>query len=87
MIAHNNHYSNFEPSLKLIHRIIQCLIKNGPETKTQLSHNSNMNYTRLVKHVMWLEKKGLVELTTDNLKVYLNLTDKGKKYSTDILDI
>jgi predicted transcriptional regulator len=77
---------DFEPSLKIIHRIIKCLIKNGAETKTTLSRNANINYSRLVKHVMWMEKKGLVKSVISDLKIHLILTDKGRKLASEILD-
>lgn len=75
---------NFEPSMKIIYRIIKCLLKNEAETKTNLSRNTNLNYFRLVKHLEWLEKKGIVKLIIKNSKINVTLTDKGNIFATTI---
>ncbi len=84
MAVKNHVKNNFEPSMKIIHRIIRCLLKNESETKTHLARNANLNYTRLVKHIMWMEKKGLVKSTVENSRIKVNLTDKGRMFAATI---
>ena len=52
---------DFEPSMKILQRITETMMKKGSEGKTNLSIDANLNYARLAKHIVWLEKKGLVE--------------------------
>jgi predicted transcriptional regulator len=84
IVAKKTRKENFEPSMKIIHRIIKCLIKNEAETKTNLSRNANLNYIRLVKHIEWLEKKGLVKSIIKNSKINVMLTEKGRIFAITI---
>lgn len=59
----------------------------GPEAKTMLSINANLNYSRLAKHIVWLEKKGLVESTIDNSQIKVGLTKKGREFASTLSDI
>ena len=74
----------FEPSMKTLSRILKTMINNGPEAKTSLSLDTNLNYARLAKHIVWLEKKGLVESTIDKSKINVGLTDKGRIFASTI---
>ena len=76
--------SSFEPSMKTLSRILKTMINNGPEAKTSLSLDTNLNYARLAKHIVWLEKKGLVESTIDNSKINVGLTDKGRVFASTL---
>ena len=78
---------NFEPSIKNLSRILKTMIDNCPDAKTSLSLDANVNYTRLAKHIVWLEKKGLVESTIDKSKINVGLTDKGRVFASTILEI
>src|SRR5256885_812786 len=51
----------FEPSMKTLLRIMESISKNGADVKTSLALKTNLNYTRLAEHVVWLEKKDLVK--------------------------
>lgn len=73
---------SFEPSMKTLSRIMKAMTKNGPEGKTQLSIHTNLNYTRLAKHIVWLEKKGLVKSTIDKSKIKVGLTEKGRVFAS-----
>jgi predicted transcriptional regulator len=79
--------TTFEPSMKMVIRIIDTIAKEGAKTKTDLSQDTSLNYTRLVKHVMWMEKKGLVESSVTNSRIKVNLTDKGKYFGDTIAKI
>jgi predicted transcriptional regulator len=75
---------SFEPSMKTLVRILKTMTDNGPEAKTSLSVDTNLNYTRLAKHIVWLEKKGLVESTIDNSRINVGLTAKGKIFASTL---
>src|SRR5579863_8949237 len=75
---------NFEPSMKTLSRILKIMIDNGPEAKTSLSLDANLNYARLAKHIVWLEKKGLVESTIDKSKINVGLTTKGRIFASTL---
>ncbi len=78
--------ASFEPSMKAILRIMKTIIENGAKGKTQLSLDTNLNYTRLAKHIVWLEKKGLVESTIEDNKIEVISTEKGKVFASMISD-
>jgi predicted transcriptional regulator len=75
---------DFEPSIKTLSRILQTMVDNGPEAKTSLSLDANLNYARLAKHIVWLEKKGLVESTIDKSKINVGLTAKGRAFASTL---
>jgi predicted transcriptional regulator len=72
----------FEPSMKTLLRIVKTLTDKGPEAKTSLSLDANLNYTRLAKHIFWLEKKGLVESIIEESTIKVGLTQKGRIFGT-----
>jgi predicted transcriptional regulator len=80
---------DFEPSMKTLMRIMKSMTENGSESKTQLSLDTNLNYARLAKHIVWLEKKGLAELTIDPLdsKINVALTKSGREFASTISKI
>ena len=76
--------SDFEPSMKTLLRMMKAMTENGSKGKTQLSLHTNLNYTRLAKHIVWLEKKGLVESTIDKSKINVGLTEKGRIFASTL---
>jgi len=74
----------FEPSMKTLSRILKIMVDNGPDAKTRLSLGANLNYTRLAKHIVWLENKGLVESTINKSKINVGLTTKGKMFASTL---
>ncbi len=75
---------DFEPSIKTLSRIMQTLTDNGSGGKTQISLDANLNYARLAKHIVWLEKKGLVESKIESSKINVALTRNGKVFASMI---
>jgi predicted transcriptional regulator len=45
-----------------------------------LALDTNLNYSRLAKHIVWLEKKGFVESIISDQKINVILTQKGKMF-------
>lgn len=78
---------SFDPSMKTLSRIMKSMTEKGAEGKTQLSLDTNLNYARLAKHIVWLEKKGLAESTIENNKINVVLTVDGKKFASTISKI
>jgi len=70
--------------MKTLLRILKTMTDKGPEAKTSLSVDTKLNYTRLAKHIVWLEKKGLVESTIDKSKINVGLTAKGKIFASTL---
>ncbi|MHB8603005.1 MAG: winged helix-turn-helix domain-containing protein [Nitrosotalea sp.] len=75
----------FEPSMKVLLRIVKTLTDKGPKAKTDLSLDANLNYSRLATHIFWLEKKGFVESKVDKSKISVGLTQKGRIFGTMLL--
>lgn len=69
---------NFEPSIKILSRILKVIVDSGPRAKTSLSLEANLNYARLAQHIVWMEKKNIVKSTIGDNKISISLTDKGR---------
>lgn len=80
IIKSNKLAPSFEPSMKILLRILKTIVENGAKGKTQLSLYANVNYAKLAKYIIWLEKKGLVESTIENNKINVFLTAKGRVF-------
>ncbi len=78
---------DFKPSMTVLSRIMQIMADKGAEGKTELSLEANLNYARLAKHIVWLEKKGLVESKIESSKINVALTKSGKVFASTISDI
>ena len=78
--------SDFEPSMKTLSRILKIMVDSGPEAKTALSMEANLNYARLAKHIVWLEKKGFVKSAIKDNKINFGLTEKGRIFASMLLD-
>ena len=75
---------SFEPSMKTLSRIVKSMTETGAGGKTQLSLDANLNYARLAKHIVWLEKKGLAKSTIEDNKINVALTTKGREFASMI---
>lgn len=77
---------DFEPSIKTLSGIMKIMVSNAPEYKTSLSIDADLDYSRLAKHIVWLETKGLVESEIEKPEIKISLTEKGKIFSSTLLD-
>ncbi len=77
---------DFEPSMKTLSSMLEIMLCNNSEGKTSLSVDTHLNYTRLAKHIVWLEKKGFVESEIDTSEIKVVLTTKGKAFASTISD-
>jgi len=78
---------DFKPSMTVLSRIMQTMTEKGAKGRTQISLDANLNYARLAKHIVWLEKKGLAESTVENNKINVVLTENGKTFASTISNI
>ena len=74
--------SNFEPSMKLLSRMVKVILESNSIGKTTLSQEANINYHRLSIHLDWLEQKHLVESIIGDGKVKIRLTNTGREFAT-----
>jgi len=72
----------FEPSMKVILRIMRTMTEDGSINRTDLAHDANLNYGRLRRHIVWLEEKGLVKSITRDTKTNVVLTQQGRIFLT-----
>lgn len=77
----------FDPSMKTLMRIVKFMTENSSGGKTQLALDTKLNYARLAKHLVWMEKKGLVESTIDDNKINIALTKTGRDFAEVISKI
>jgi len=71
----------FEPSLKILSRVIRVILEKNSMGKTSLSQVANIQYARLLKHLEWLEKKHLIESVVESGKVNVKLTTQGREFA------
>ncbi len=76
--------ANFEPSMKSLIRIMKYMSENHSGNKTNLSLETNLNYSRLSEHITWLEQKSLVESTVEESKINVSLTESGRKFASTL---
>jgi predicted transcriptional regulator len=76
---------DFKPSMKTLLRIMESMINNCSEGKTCLARDTNLNYGRLAKHIIWLEKKGFVESITSDQKINVILTPQGRIFASALV--
>ena len=79
--------STFDPSMKTLMRIVKFMTENSSGGKTQLALDTKLNYARLAKYIVWMEKKGLVESTIDDNKINVALTKTGRDFAKVISKI
>jgi predicted transcriptional regulator len=72
----------FEPSIKILRRILKVILEKSYIGKTSLSVESNINYVKLLKYLEWMEGKQLVKFMDHNDKSCVTLSQKGREFSS-----
>lgn len=72
---------DFEPSMKILLRIMRVILENDIMNRSTLAQAVNLNYARLCKYVVWLEKKSFIEFAIQNGKLTINLTESGREFA------
>ncbi len=78
--------SEFEPSMKIVSRILNILLENSSIGRTELSQLANLHYGRLSKYLKWLKKKSLIEFVAADEKVVIKLTHNGRNFAIMMSD-
>lgn len=52
--------------------------------KTALSQKANINYVILMKHLVWLDDKGLIESIINDGKVHVKFAEKGRQFADQL---
>lgn len=73
--------SDFEPSMKILPRVMRIILENSLLTRTTLAQAANLNYARLCKYVVWLEKKSFIEFAINDGKLTIQLTENGREFA------
>lgn len=70
----------FEPTMKVILRILNILLEKNSIGRTELSQITNLHYGRLTKHLQWLKNKSLIEFVIIDEKIAIKLTHNGRNF-------
>lgn len=77
----------FEPSKKLLPRIMQVMLENSPMNRTALAQASNLNYATLCRYVTWMSQKSLIEFAIVDEKFAVKLTEAGRDLALKMASI
>ncbi|MEM4250170.1 MAG: hypothetical protein QW395_07805, partial [Candidatus Nitrosotenuis sp.] len=78
---------DFEPNPKVLPKIIKILFEEGQIGRTALSLKTKINYQVLSKHVIWLQRKGLIEFEIVGGKLLMKLTESGREFAQKLASI
>lgn len=74
----------FEPSIRILLRIMQSIRENNHIGRTALSMDSNINYAVMSRYIDWLEKASIVKLVLVNGKANITMTEKGREFAIEL---
>lgn len=77
----------FDPSMKILSRILNVLMGNNNVIKATLLKKANLNHIRLSSHLEWLEQKGLIEYVVIDNKAHITLTESGRAFAKPLVSI
>jgi hypothetical protein len=60
---------------------MQILLESDEKGRTALAQAGNINYSRLLEHLRWLEGKGVVCLVIKEGMVQVRLIESGKEFA------
>ena len=74
----------FSPSMKILSRIIKVMLDKNSIQRTSLSLETNIQYSRLARHLEWLERKKLIESFVEEGKIFLKLSSLGREFASSV---
>jgi predicted transcriptional regulator len=74
----------FEPSVKILLRIMRSIRENNSIGRTALALESNVNYAVLSRYLDWLENKSVIKLVLVGGKANIRMTEKGREFATEL---
>lgn len=75
---------NFEPSVKILLRIMRSIRENNSIGRTALSLESNINYAVLSRYLEWLENKSIIKFILVGSKASICMTEKGREFASEL---
>ena len=79
--------TTFDPSMKILSRIMRILMENNAVIKAILLKKANLNHVRLSIHLDWLEKKSLIEYVVIDGKTHVTLTEAGREFAKPLVTL
>ncbi len=76
--------SKFSPSNKIFLRIMKVMLDKNSIQRTTLSLETNIQYSRLSKHLEWLERKKLIESFVEEGRIFLKLNSLGREFASAV---
>ncbi len=77
----------FNPSMKILSRIMSVLMENNAVIKAALLKKANLNHIKLSAHLEWLEQKGLIEYIVVDDKANVTLTNTGREFAKPLVSL
>lgn len=71
----------FDPSMKILSRIMNVLIENNAVIKAALLQKANLNHVRLSMHLDWLEQKGFIKYVVIDDKINVTMIETGREFA------
>lgn len=87
VIENLNEQKVFEPSMKLVSRIMKVILEKNFIGKTALAVEINTNYARMARQLKWLEKKSLLESIIIEGEVNVRLSLKGRLFAEQFCNL
>lgn len=78
--------THFEPSMKVLSRILIIMLESRLVGKTSMSQKAYVNYPKIVEHLNWMKRKRLIETVVEEDKVKFKLTEKGMEFAKILSD-
>ena len=75
----------FKPNMKTLQSILKVMMQNGTRNKSELAVDTNLNYSRLAKHIIWLESQEFVKSIIVESQIHIEMTEKGRLFAKTIL--
>lgn len=76
--------SKFEPSIKILLRIMRSIREHNNIGRTALAMESNINYAVLSKYIEWLKREYVIEMVLVDGKANIAMTEKGREFAVEL---
>lgn len=70
--------------MKILSRIMKVMLDKNAIQRTSLSLETNVQYSRLSRHLEWLERKKLIEPFVEEGRIFLKLNSLGKEFASSV---
>jgi len=87
IIANGKSNSDFEPSMKILSRIVRVILERNSIGRTALAQVANASYVTVAKHIEWLHERSLADFKIEDGKTVVILTASGRGFAFQIWKI